>query len=92
MKISLIKILSILVASERSDQCNKFIDSLREKTLTIDHKTGKSKAWLLKFGAVEPEYLEDAERIAEEVYRIAEPRLSGINSHYFDGSKNGIKN
>lgn len=83
MKISLVKCLSILVASGNGSKCNDVCAELRSNMISRDQETGLSKVELFKSKSGS----EASARIRKEVARIVLPKLNGINDHYWGPDK-----
>lgn len=83
MGLSVIKSLSILVASGHGDRCNLLRSALRDHLLQVDEETGLMKIHLHK-NCKSDEKLKDAHyRVGRELGKIIRPILSGIPTHFY---------
>ena len=79
--LSVIKCMTILVASGNGIRCNDLKEVLRNHLLTRDEETGEMKVLVHKFGRYD--FKEDHERICREVGSIIFPIMKGINKHFY---------
>jgi len=86
-RISLVKCVSILVASGYGDRCNVLCSRLRQQLLQTDPVTGLPKVYLHKYG--KQKYAQDSVRISKEVGRVITPLLIGIPDIFYGPDKPG---
>jgi len=83
MNMSIIKVLSLFVASGNGDRCNQMRAALRHHLMVPDQKTGLTKIYLHKNCKTDPKYKDDHYRVGREIAKIISPLLNGIPAHFY---------
>lgn len=79
--LTIIGVMSMLVASGKGERCNDFRSQLRQTLLVTDEKTGLSKCKIHKY---EKENMpKDYLRISREIWTILEPMMVDITDQAF---------
>ena len=81
MRLTLVKCLSVLVASGHGERCNEMRARLKDILLLKDSKTGISKWRIHKFGKEDESIKYDYYRVGSEVYKNIVPLLRDIPEH-----------
>lgn len=80
--MTLVEVMSLLVASGNGNRCNKYRENLREVLLCVDSSTGQFKVSIHKFG--KEEYPDLYKKISREVARVTNPLVKDIDSRFFN--------
>lgn len=90
MKLTLAKILSILVVSGNGQKCNSVVSALREFSFIKDEETQKTNGFIIRYG--KEEYNRSYYRIGEELFYVLTSQMDGIESRFFDPEISKITN
>lgn len=88
MKMSIIKCLSLFVASGNGARCNQMRTVLRDTMMVKDLRTGLSKTHLHKHCKADPRYKEDHYRVGREIGRLVSTMLVGIDDSFYSPDEN----
>lgn len=83
--MTLVKVMSLLVASGNGDRCNSIRSNLRDLLLSVDEATGELKINIHKFG--KDKYPIDYSRVCKEVSKTISPYLRGVSIRYYGNDK-----
>lgn len=81
IRLSVVKLLSILIVSGNAQKCNSVVSEIREWGFSTDPETQKTKSFLIKYG--KDQYRKDFFRMGRELYNCLTPALEGVDRHFF---------